>query len=281
MNPSRVSVLVVEDDDAIRRFLRVTLEGEHFKVIEAGSALAAYGAALRHHPDLYLVDLGLPDMDGVALIARLRETTSNPVIVLTARTEESAKVEALDAGADDYLTKPFGVHELKARVRVALRHLNTSRAPGARPVFWLGEVRVDLEARQVTRGTSAIHLTPTEYRLLDHLARQPGRVVTQRALLLEIWGAAYERDTHYLRIYIRQLRKKLEPEAALPRHFLTEPGVGYRLVLSPDPDASSDAARASAGSAPIEVGRQHDRGVGLAHAIEQSDCVEGAIEVLG
>jgi len=234
MSQNRVSALVVEDEEAIRRFLKVSLESESIKVLEAQNGVSAQAAALRYRPDLYLVDLGLPDIDGIALIGRLREWTRNPIIVLTARSNEAAKVHALDAGADDYLTKPFGIHELKARIRVALRHRIAPGAPDGQTVIWLGGVKVDLERREVTRNGQEIHLTPTEYRLLTHLARNPGRVVTQKALLLDVWGAAYEKDTHYLRIYIKQLRRKLEENSADPRHFLTEPGVGYRLVPSPE-----------------------------------------------
>jgi two-component system KDP operon response regulator KdpE len=232
MSANKASVLVVEDEEAIRRFLRVSLEAENVRVIEAHNGINAQASAQRYRPDLYLLDLGLPDIDGLTFITWLREWTRNPIIVLTARSQELAKVRALNAGADDYLTKPFGIHELKARIRVALRHLVTLGDPDAQSVFWLGRTKVDLDDRRVTRGGEEIHLTPTEFRLLAYLALHPGRVVTQRTLLREVWGPAYEKDTHYLRIYVKQLRKKLEENPADPRHFLTEPGVGYRLIVT-------------------------------------------------
>ncbi|MGA2549996.1 MAG: response regulator [Burkholderiaceae bacterium] len=233
MSTNKASVLVVEDEEAIRRFLRISLEAESVKVIEARNGVSAQACAQRFRPDLYLVDLGLPDIDGITLITRLREWTRNPIIVLTARAQEVAKVNALDAGADDYLTKPFGIHELKARIRVALRRLVTLGDLQAQPVFWLGKIKVDLDDRRATRDGEEIHLTPTEFRMLACLALHPGKVITQKTLLLEVWGPAYDKDTHYLRMYVRQLRKKLEENPANPKHFLTEPGVGYRLVLTP------------------------------------------------
>ena len=233
MSSNKPTILLVEDEEAIRRFLRISLEAEGIKVVEARDGALSLASAQRFRPDLYILDLGLPDLEGLELIGALRAWTRNPIIVLTARAQEALKVKALDAGADDYLTKPFGIHELKARVRVALRHLVTLEDPDARPVFSMGSVRVDLADRRILRGEDEIHLTPTEFRLLTILARHPGKVITHGALLSEVWGKAYEHDTHYLRVYIKQLRAKLEDNPAEPRQLITEAGVGYRLLIDP------------------------------------------------
>jgi two-component system KDP operon response regulator KdpE len=230
MNSNKATVLIIEDEAAIRHFLRVSLGAENLKVVEAEDGASAIAAANRYRPDIYILDLGLPDRDGMEIIRELREWTRNPIIVVTARSQEGEKVRALDLGADDYLTKPFGVQELKARIRAALRHLARPQTPGASPLVRLGEVQIDLEARGVSRGGEEVRLTPTEFKLLALLAKSPGRVLTQRALLVDVWGVAYERETHYLRVYMKQLRQKLEPDPSMPRYLITETGVGYRLV---------------------------------------------------
>ncbi len=223
-------VLVVEDDPSIVQLLRTTLRVAGHTVHEAGNARDAEALAMYRPVDLFLIDLGLPDEDGVALIRRLRRSTQRPIIVLSARQQEQQKVEALDAGADDYLVKPFGVAELHARLRVALRLAARTTAAPIRQLV-LGEVRVDLEQRRVSRGEQALRLTATQWRLLDVLARAGGRVVGTRQLLQEVWGPGHADQGHYLRIYIRQLRQRLEDDPAEPRWLLTEPGLGYRLLL--------------------------------------------------
>jgi two-component system, OmpR family, KDP operon response regulator KdpE len=230
MNSNPATVLIIEDEAAIRHFLRVSLGAENLKVVEAEDGASGIAAASRYRPDIYILDLGLPDRDGMEIIRELRGWTRNPIIVVTARSQEGEKVRALDLGADDYLTKPFGVQELKARIRAALRHLAQPQTPGASPLVRLGAVQIDLEARRVSRGDEEVRLTPTEFKLLALLAKSPGRVLTQRALLVEVWGVAYERETHYLRVYMKQLRQKLEPDPSMPRYLITETGVGYRLV---------------------------------------------------
>lgn len=227
-------ILLIEDELQIRRFLRVTLSAEGFSLLEATTATEGLAEAARHTPALVLLDLGLPDADGLTVIQRLREWSSVPVIVLSARHQEPNKVTALDAGADDYLTKPFGVAELMARIRVALRH----RQPGdeaVSPVVRAGELAIDLAARSVSRAGQPVHLTPLEYNLLAELARHAGKVLTHRQLLRSVWGPSAVEHNHYLRIYMAQLRHKLERDPACPRHLLTETGVGYRLL--PDPAA--------------------------------------------
>jgi two-component system KDP operon response regulator KdpE len=224
----RPTVLVVEDEPEIRRFLRSALASDQYRVVEAENGERGAIEAGTHKPDLAIVDLGLPDLDGVEVIRRIREWSPMPILVLSARTREQAKVEALDAGADDYVTKPFGVGELLARVRVALRH--SARAPSGKETLAFGDVRVDLQRRQVTRGGAEVHLTPIEFRLLACLAKHLGMVVTHRQLLREVWGPSHVEHTHYLRIYMKQLREKLEDDPVRPKHLLTETGVGYRLV---------------------------------------------------
>ncbi len=228
MMEPRGMILVIEDDAEIRRFLRSALAAEGYKVVESANARRGLIDAATHKPDLAIVDLGLPDFDGVQVIRGIREWSPIPIVVLSARAREHAKIEALDAGADDYVTKPFGVGELLARLRVALRH-RARAGPGQRTLA-LGEVTVDLEARTVTRAGAPVRLTPIEFRLLACLASHLGMVVTHRQLLSEVWGPTHQADTHYLRIYMKQLRDKLEPDPLRPRHFLTETGVGYRLV---------------------------------------------------
>jgi two-component system KDP operon response regulator KdpE len=228
MPEPRATVLVVEDEAGIRRFLRSALEIEGYRVVESSSGRRGSIDAGSHKPDLAIVDLGLPDVDGVEVIRAIRGWSPMPVIVLSARVQEQAKIEALDAGANDYVTKPFGVGELLARVRAALRGLVRTRSGDT--LLRLGEVRIDLEARTATRAGAQVHLTPIEFRLLRALAAGLGMVVTHRQLLREVWGPTHEHDTHYLRIYMKQLRDKLEPEPERPRHLITETGVGYRMV---------------------------------------------------
>lgn len=225
-------VLLVEDEPPIRRFLRAALVGEGFSLVEADSAAAALKAAPREPPDLVVLDLGLPDLDGLEVIRRLREWSVAPIIVLSARGQERDKVSALDAGADDYLTKPFGVGELLARMRAALRRSARSADPlhPEASGFQVGELRVDLADRSVKLAGAAVRLTNLEYRLLAALARHPGKVLTHRHLLKEVWGPNAVQETHYLRVYMASLRRKIEADAAQPRYLLTEQGVGYRLA---------------------------------------------------
>ena len=221
------TILVVEDEPEIRKFLRSSLGAEGYRVVESPTGARASIDAGTHKPDLAIVDLALPDLDGKELIRQIRAWSPMPIVVLSARNQERSKIDALDAGADDYITKPFGVGELLARVRAALRH--AVRAPTGQPLA-LGEARVDLEKRRAWRGTSEIHLTPIEFKLLACLAKHLDMVVTQRQLLTEVWGPSHAGHTHYLRIYMKQLRDKLEADAVRPKYLLTETGVGYRLV---------------------------------------------------
>jgi len=229
MTELRPSVLVVEDEPEIRRFLRTSLGAEGYRVVEAETGERGVVDAGTHKPDLAIVDLGLPDLDGVEVIRRIRAWSTMPIIVLSARAREHAKIDALDAGADDYVTKPFGIGELIARIRVALRHAARTGGAGATALRF-GTVEADLERRKVTRDGKDVHLTPIEFRLLACLAQHLGMVVTHRMLLREVWGPSHVEHTHYLRIYMKQLREKLEEDAVRPRHLLTEIGVGYRLV---------------------------------------------------
>jgi two-component system KDP operon response regulator KdpE len=221
-------VLVVDDEPQVVRFLRATLPAQGYRVIEAATGQQGLVEASTRTPDLILLDLGLPDLDGVEVTRRLREWSRTPIIVLSARGQETDKIEALDAGADDYLTKPFGTGELLARMRVALR--NAARAAGGdEAVFTVGELTVDLGARRVFVGEEEIHLTRTEYNLLALLVKHAGKVLTHRQLLKEVWGPGATGESHYLRVYMGQLRHKLERDPARPRYLLTETGVGYRL----------------------------------------------------
>jgi two-component system KDP operon response regulator KdpE len=226
-----LKVLVVEDDREIRAVLQSSLSVEGFEVQTAAS-LSEAGALLRHSaPEVMVLDLGLPDGDGVTLVRELRKTHSLPIIVVSARHQEAQKIELLDAGADDYLTKPFSVGELLARIRVALRHRGTALA-AAVTVHELAELRVDLAAHTVQVSGELLHLTPTEFKLLARLVRGAGRVVTHRQLLADVWGPEFTEHTHYLRLYMAQLRAKIESLPAEPRHLLTETGVGYRLAVT-------------------------------------------------
>jgi len=226
-------LLVIEDELAIRRFLRATLAQRGYDLAEAGTGEAGLALAAERPPDLVILDLGLPDLDGLEVLRRLRAWLPAPIIVLSARGQERDKVAALDGGADDYLTKPFGVEELAARIRVALRHAERLRRPPDQPedpVFAVGELRVDLARRQVSVAGAEIHLTPIEYRLLETLVRHAGKVLTHRQLLREVWGPGYAEETHYVRVYMGQLRHKLEADPARPRYLRTETGVGYRMA---------------------------------------------------
>jgi two-component system, OmpR family, KDP operon response regulator KdpE len=223
------TVLLIEDEPQIRRFLRATLTAHGYRLVEANTAQEGLTQAATRQPELIILDLGLPDLDGLEVTRRLREWTTMPILVLSARGQESDKIAVLDAGADDYVTKPFSVGELLARMRVALRHARRASQEQDAPVFAVGELRVDLAQRRVYVAEQEVHLTPIEYRLLTMLIRYAGRVVTHRQLLNEVWGPGYAQATHYLRVYMGQLRHKLEGNPARPRYLLTEPGVGYRL----------------------------------------------------
>lgn len=226
----RVQVLVVEDEPSIRLLLRTTLQMEGYAVHEAATGREAE-ALLQSRPiDLFILDLGLPDCNGVELIRRVRRWSDRPIVVLSARLLEQQKVEALDAGADDYVVKPFGPRELHARLRVAQRRSGARGASGTAPVLGLGDVRVDLDAQRVTRLGEPVPLTATQWRLLEVLARRAGRIVSNRQLLVEVWGPDHTEHGHYLRIYVRQLRQRLEPDPARPIYLLTEVGLGYRLL---------------------------------------------------
>ena len=222
-------VLVVDDESAICRALRINLMARDYEVVTAGDGAGGLAAAARERPDVVILDLGLPDMDGSEVITGLRGWSSVPVIVLSAREQEAAKVAALDAGADDYVTKPFGMDELLARLRAAIRRgVSEPEAPAVATAHFT----VDLAAKRVVQTDgSDVRLTPTEWHLLEVLARHPGKLVSQRQLLHDVWGPAYDSETNYLRVYMAQLRRKLEPDPSRPRYLLTEPGMGYRLVV--------------------------------------------------
>jgi two-component system KDP operon response regulator KdpE len=233
MTQAMHQILVIEDEPGIRKVLRLLLEAEHYRVIEAGDGERGEIEARTHKPDLLLLDLGLPDEDGVAVIRRVRKWSPVPIVVLSARTMESQKVAALDAGADDYVTKPFSAAELLARVRAGLRR--SSRGADALPVLSLGPAQVNLIRRSATGPAGTIHLTPLEYRVLECLARQDGMIVTSRQLLREVWGPDRVGDSGALRVCIKGLRDKLEPDPRRPQFLVTEAGIGYRLRTS-DPD---------------------------------------------
>jgi two-component system KDP operon response regulator KdpE len=228
-NPGPV-IVVVEDEPDIRRFLRASLLSNGYRLVEAATGQEGLQAAETRQPDLIILDLGLPDMDGLEVIRRLREWTVVPIIVLSAKGQETTKVAALDAGADDYIAKPFGVSELLARMRVSLRHAARSSEGEPTPVFTTGELLIDLAQRRVRVKGKDVHLTPIEYRLLTTLAKHAGKVLTRNQLLTEVWGRPYADQAHYLHVHMAQLRRKVENDPTRPRYLLTEPGVGYRLV---------------------------------------------------
>jgi len=229
-NPAGHSILVVEDEAAIRRFVRLALGAEGHTVHEADSVARGLIEAGTRRPDLVVLDLGLPDGDGIEVIHGLRRWSTVPVIVLSARSQEADKIAALDAGADDYLVKPFGAGELMARVRAQLRR-HYQQTPGGEPLIAFGDVRVDLARRSAERAGQPLHLTPIEYKLLTHLASQPDRVITHQQLLKTVWGPGHAGDTHYVRVHMANLRKKVEDNPSMPRHLRTEAGIGYRFVL--------------------------------------------------
>ena len=229
MTQSRPRTLIVEDEADIRRFVRLTLESEGHEVFEAATLQRGLIEAGTRRPDLLVLDLGLPDGDGVTLIRDLRGWSALPVIVLSARTSEADKIAALDAGADDYLVKPFGAGELMARVRAQLRR-SQQQTPAGEPLVRFGSVEVDLVRRSVQRAGVALHLTPIEYKLLTHLIAQPDRVLTHQQLLKAVWGPGHADDQHYVRVHMANLRKKIEDNASMPRHLLTEAGIGYRFA---------------------------------------------------
>jgi two-component system KDP operon response regulator KdpE len=226
MTDNSLRVLVVDDEPAIRRFLRAVLSAHGYTIFEAANGQEALSAVIAVRPDLIILDLGLPDLDGIEVTRQLREWTSIPIIILSVREHEADKIAALDVGADDYLTKPFGAGELLARMRTALRHTAPS---AAEPVFTFEGLTVDLARRSVTVSGKEISLTPTEYDLLRVLATHSGKVLTHHQLLRQVWGAAYENELHMLRVNISNLRRKIEPDPARPHYIHTEPGVGYRL----------------------------------------------------
>jgi two-component system KDP operon response regulator KdpE len=226
MIETAVKILIIDDERAIRRFLRAALTSHGYEVIEAENGQTALAIAADRRPDILILDLGLPDMDGIEVTRQLREWYQAPIIILSVRDQENEKIAALDAGADDYLTKPFGVGELMARIRVALRR---SARRVDEPVFEVEDLKVDLSRRLVTRQGQEMDLTPTEYDILRVLVQHAGRVLTHRQILREVWGEAYETETHLLRVNMSNLRRKIEPDPTQPFYIITEPGVGYRL----------------------------------------------------
>lgn len=229
MKETQAKILLIEDERQMRRFLRVTLQSEAYDVLEAETAADGLTQAATRNPDIVLLDLGLPDMDGLEVIEKLRDWSAVPIIVISAREQEGDKIKALDGGADDYLTKPFGAGELLARIRAALRHAAPKSRDQGEAVFVAEELRIDFLKRQVYCGTREVHLTPIEYRLLTVLVRNAGRVMTHRQILKEVWGPPYVEQTHYLRVFMNQLRKKIEGDSTRPHFLLNEPGIGYRF----------------------------------------------------
>ena len=233
MSEEKELILLIEDEPQMRRFLRITLQGHGYRLVEAGTGQEGLMQAASRNPDVVLLDLGLPDLDGLEVTRRLREWAQTPIIVISAREQEQDKVKALDAGADDYLTKPFSAGELMARIRVALRHM--ARQTGKQePVFILQNLRVDLAQRQVFIDEKEVHLTPIEYKLLTVLVRHAGKVITHNQLLKEVWGPAHVNEVQYLRVYMTQLRHKLEVDPTRPRFLMNEPAIGYRLKFDPE-----------------------------------------------
>jgi two-component system, OmpR family, KDP operon response regulator KdpE len=230
MQQNGPKILAIEDEQEIRRFLRVSLSHQGYRLVEAETGAIGLRKMVEEQPELVVLDLGLPDVDGLQVIEQIRSWSQVPIIVLSARGQEREKVTALDAGADDYLTKPFSMSELIARIRVALRHQARVGPAGEESVFTSGTLRVDLAARRVFVSETEVHLTPIEYRLLTTLVKHAGKVITHRQLLKEVWGPDSTEETHYLRVFTAQLRRKIEKDAARPQLLLTEPGVGYRLA---------------------------------------------------
>lgn len=220
-------ILVIDDEGPIRKLLRVALSSHGYRVSEAANGTDGLQEAATGRPDLVILDLGLPDFEGLEVVKRLREWSNVPVIILSVKEQETDKIEALDAGADDYVTKPFGMGELLARIRAALRHASST---GEEPMLNFDDLSIDLSHRRVTVNNNEVKLTPIEYELLKHLSVHAGKVVTHKYLLRSVWGPSYEHDSHYLRVYIGQLRRKVEADPSHPRHIITEPGVGYRLM---------------------------------------------------
>lgn len=234
MDSSSLHVLIIEDEQPIRRFLRASLIHESYRVTEATNGAEGIREATSSPPDLIILDLGLPDLDGQSVLNQLRDWFSGPIIILSARDQESQKILALDHGADDYVTKPFGIGELLARMRATLRHARKTNTDSTAFVF--GEIRIDVSARLVYRNNAEVPVTPLEYKLLLTLAKHAGKVLTHRFLLREVWGPQSSEEVHYLRVFVASLRRKLEVDPARPRYLLTEQGVGYRLIT----DFSSD-----------------------------------------
>ncbi|MFE0749208.1 response regulator [Gordonia sp. NPDC058843] len=232
MSPEKTRVLVVDDEPQLLRALRINLNARGFAVTTAATGAAALTAAARENPHVVVLDLGLPDIDGLTVLEGLRGWTTVPVIVLSARTDAADKVVALDSGADDYVTKPFGMEEFLARLRAALRRASASNATSESPVVDAGAFVVDLAAKQVTRGQEPVHLTPTEWGILEILVRHEGKLVSQSDILNAVWGPGYLRQSNYLRVYLASLRRKLEEDPAHPRNLITEAGMGYRFVRS-------------------------------------------------
>jgi two-component system, OmpR family, KDP operon response regulator KdpE len=231
MSQDKGTILVIEDEPQMQRFLRIVLQGQGYGFIEAQTGQEGLIQAATRSPDIILLDLGLPDIDGLEVTKRLREWSNTPIIILSAREQEQDKIKALDAGADDYLTKPFGVGELLARIRVSMRHEVMRQAGQTEPIFILDNLRVDMLRRQVFLNEQEIHLTPIEYKLLVILIKQAGKVITHSQLLKEVWGPSYTKETQYLRVYMTQLRHKLEVDPARPRFLMNEPGIGYRFKM--------------------------------------------------
>lgn len=230
MNETRPRILVIEDDRQIRRFLTVSLSSHDYEVTEAETGKEGLLQAMQQPPDAVILDIGLPDIEGIEVIRQLRDWSSTPIIIVSARGQEKDKVDALDAGADDYLTKPFGIGELLARLRVAMRHSAIIKDNKTTSQFNVGDLEVDLALRRVKVGTEEVHLTPIEYRLMAILVQHAGKVLTHQFLLKEIWGPSDVNQTHYLRIFMANLRRKIEHNPAQPKYLLTEQGVGYRLI---------------------------------------------------
>ncbi len=234
MSQDKGMILLIEDEPQMQRFLRIVLQGQGYRFIEAQTGQEGLVQVATRSPDIILLDLGLPDIDGLEVTKRLREWSDIPIIVISAREQEQDKIKALDAGADDYLTKPFGAGELLARIRVAIRHKVMRQSTAGEPIFTIVNLRVDMSRRQVFLNEQEVHLTPIEYKLLTVLIQNAGRVVTHNHLLKEVWGPSYTKETQYLRVYMTQLRHKLELDPARPRFLINEPGIGYRLKINPE-----------------------------------------------